>query len=169
MSIEFRCAESGRTNDVWNINITPGHAAIIGPRGEELTRLTPDQAAGVFQFPSFSDNIAKFGLRDGDRTVRFNVSKEGLAQLRSFIDRVIVAQGPEVVLEFKAKAMKSIAIGTAALLGGVGVSVAGYLLAANNPNGGRYTVFYGLAIFGVITFVKGVQNFNHYSKLARSM
>jgi hypothetical protein len=167
MVVELRCTESGRTNDVWHINIERAHAILLGPRGEELTRLTSEQAAGVFQLPSFVDNVPRFGLRDGNRTVSFSVCKEGLKHLRSFVDRAIVAQGPEVIMELKSKAARSIAIGVASLIGGVGLSVAGYVLAANNPNGGRYTVFYGLAIFGIISFVRGVQNFNHYNKLAR--
>src|ERR1051326_840303 len=97
MNIQLRCVEPGHRDDVWQIGFDRTHATIFGPKGDQLIRLSPEEAEKVFELPSQATSN-HFGLREGKRVVAFEVSHEGLVQIREFLDNGVKSLGPEAVL-----------------------------------------------------------------------
>lgn len=159
MSVELQCLAKGCKNDVWAITFDDTPATVLGPDRQPLVRLTPQQAAGVFQMPSGTRN---FALRDGDRTVEFKISHEGAAEVRSFIGDAMLSPRPRAVVidsddgATRSRAIRDICLGLLLLVGGIGISVGSFLAAANSPNGGRYTILYGAPIVGFVWLMRGL-------------
>jgi hypothetical protein len=133
--------------------------------GASVAEFTPEEAVGHFQLPSFSENVKYFGIALGNSVRRFDVSRDGLQEIKGLINRLIHAAGPEAMLEIRNRAIRNMLLGIACAVGGVALSAASYRTAANKPEGGKYTVTYGLVFFGVAMLCKGIYGFMQYNQV----
>lgn len=165
MSIELRSVDKQHKGETWLLDLDGEKAVFKDPTGKVIAEVAPQQAVAHFQMPSFSENIKYFGLRAGDKLLQFDVSKPDLKKIKDFVNRTILAKGPEAIRAVRNRAIRDSVIGVACTVGGVVVTIAGYAAAASNPQGEKYTIFYGLALFGLIMIGKGIVGFGQYRKL----
>lgn len=168
MAVELRCVDRDRKGEIWSLDIGTEKVVVRDASGTAAAEFTPEEAVGRFQMPSFSENVKYFGIALGDPIRRFDVSKDGLREIKGLINRMIQTSGPEAVAALRNRALRNILLGVACAVGGVALSVASYREAANKPEGGKYTVTYGLVLFGIAMFCKGVYGFIQYNQI-RSM
>ena len=167
-TIGLRCVDKDHKDQMWSLELDDDRAVFTDSAGVVAALVYPEEAASVFQMPSFSDSIKYFGLMTETRLWQFDVDKAGPKQIREFINRTIAAAGPEAVAAVRKKAVRDLAIGGAGVLGGVAASVLTYAKAASNPQGVSYFVFHGVVIFGLIMLGKAVVGFRQHARL-RSM
>lgn len=132
-----------------------------------MGEFTPEEAVGHFQMPSFSENVKYFSIALGDAIHRFDVPKDGLREIKALINRSILSAGPEAIQSLRNRAIRDTIVGTASAVGGIVLSVGSYQAAANNPEGGKYTVTYGLVIFGIAMLCKGIYGLIQYGQVRR--
>jgi hypothetical protein len=140
---------------------------IVGPKGEELATLTADEAAHVFEFPAFGGASRYFGLRQGEHVVRFDVAAEGLERLKVFLNQSVVDAGPEAVDKVRRRASRDLLVGLGFIAAGCIATITSYQAAASKPEGGTFTVWYGMVVFGAIVVVKGFMGYSRHGKLQR--
>ncbi len=92
-------------------------------------------------------------------------------ELKSFTiaanDQLTAAAGPEAVRAVRNRAIRDALIGAACAIGGVALTVGGYMEAAQKPGGGEFKVAYGLVLFGLVMLGKGVYSYLQYQQIQR--
>jgi hypothetical protein len=163
--IDLICVNKALRGQCWELDLDGEQAVFLNTDGDVVAEVGPEQALALFQMPSFSESIKYFGLRTEDGILQFEVSKEALKQIKLFVNRTIASAGPEAVAAVRNKAIRDTVIGIAAVVGGLGVTAYGYLAAAMSPGGGKYTVFWGIVLLGVIMIGKGIYGFRQHALL----
>lgn len=167
MSVRIRCVDKDCKGQEWTLELGADKVVVRDASGRTVGEFPPADAASRFQMPSFSDNIKYFGITLGDQIRRFDITKDGLREIKAFNNRLVASAGPEAVRSVRSKAIRDSLIGAACAIGGVVLTIGSYLSAANNPEGGRYTVTYGLVIFGLVMLGKGAYGFSQYGQIKR--
>jgi hypothetical protein len=117
--------------------------------------------------PSFSESIKYFGIVIDGKVQRFDVPRAGLKEIRAFTYRVTLASGPEAVRAVQRRAIRDTLIGAVCVVAGIALTIGAYLAAANKLRDGRYSVFYGLVLFGLVMLGRGIYRFRQYRELQR--
>jgi hypothetical protein len=167
MTVSLRCVDKDHKGEEWALDLGSDKVIVRDAMGGLVAEFPVAEAAGRFQMPSFSENIKYFGIAFADQIRRFDVPKDGLKEIRAFNNRLTAAAGPEAVQAVKNRAVRDTLIGVACAIGGVVLTVGSYMAAANDPKGGRYTVTYGLVIFGLAMLAKGIYGFMQYGQIKR--
>jgi hypothetical protein len=167
MPIELRCIEKKHKNELWELRLGREKVWVTNAAGEVVGEFEPDDVSRYFQLPSFSESIKYFGILLGERWWRFNVDRDGLRRIRNYINRTIVAAGPEAVQAVRNRALRDLVVGVLLAVAGVVITVVTYSIAANKPGGGKYYITYGLVIVGLVMAGKGTYGFSQYSSLKR--
>jgi hypothetical protein len=165
MPIQLRCVDKDHQGEQWTLDLDGDKVLVRDAASKVVAELSPEDAAARFQMPSFSENVKYFGIAIGDRIQRFDVSKDGLREIRDFNNRLTVRGGPEAVQAVRNKAIRDTAIGVLCAVGGTVLTVGSYLSAANKPEGGNYTIAYGLVLFGLVVLGKGIYGFVQYGRI----
>ena len=97
----------------------------------------------------------------------FDVDRSDLQEIKAYLDESVVAAGPEAVRAVGNRALRDLLLGVGAVVLGIVVTVASFLNAAQNPEGGRYYITFGLIVFGLVLFGKGVYGFVRHSHLQK--
>jgi hypothetical protein len=164
MPVQLRCVDKGHQGELWTLNLGD-NVVVRNPAGEVAGEFEAAEAGDCFQLPSFSESIKYFGVLLGDKVWCFDVSKGDLKEIKTFLNRTVAAAGPEAVLAVRNRAIRDVLIGAACVVGGGVLTVGSFLAAANQPEGGQYTVTYGLILFGLIMLGKGAYGFVRYGKV----
>ena len=165
-SIEMKCCHVKHKGEVWTLDLEDDGVSITDASGAQRTYLERAEAEKSVLLPSFSESIKQLRAPVDGQTWYFDVAKPDLKTIKAYLDAPVVAAGPEALTAIRTRGWRDVAIGIGAAVLGVGISVAGYLSAANNPNGGGgYTVTYGLVIVGLCMIARGIYNLLRYSKL----
>jgi hypothetical protein len=165
MPVQLRCVDKGHQGEMWTLDLEGEKAVVRNPAGNAAGEFAPEEAVQRFQMPSFSESIKYFGVKLDEKLWRFDVAKNDLKQIKAFINRTIVSAGPEAMQAVRNRALRDTLLGVAGVVAGIGLTVASYLEAANKPEGGRYTITYGLVLVGFILVGKGIYGFVQYSSL----
>ena len=165
MAVQLRCVDRDRKGEMWSLDLGSERVVVQDASGTPVAEFTPEEAVGHFQMPSFSENVKYFGIALGDAIHRFDVPKDGLKEIKALINRSILSAGPEAVLSIRNRAIRDTVIGAACSVGGIVLSVGSYQAAANNPEGGKYTVTYGLILFGIAMLCKGIYGLIQYGQV----
>jgi hypothetical protein len=167
MPIQLRCVDRERKGQVWSLDLGPQQVIVRDSIGTAVGSFTPEEAISNFQMPSFSENIKYFGILLGGTVHRFDVPKEGLREIKALVNRSIAAAGPEAVQSVKRRAIRDTLIGAVCAAGGIALTIGSYMSAANKPEGGSYTITWGLVLFGLVMIGKGVYGFWQYNQVQR--
>ena len=169
MAIQLRCVDRERKGELWSLDLGGETVVVRNTAGTPVGQFTPEEAIGHFQMPSFSENIKYFGVSLGGTVHRFDVPKAVLQEIKALINRSIASAGPEAVRSVRNRAIRDILIGAACTVGGVVLTIGSYMSAANKPGGGKYTIAYGLVLFGLVMLGKGIYSFMQYGQVQRSI
>ena len=167
-TVQLRCIDKGHKGELWALDLAAETVRVKDSQGTVVAEFAPEDAFEFFQLPSFSESIKYFGVRLGKKLLRFDVSRDGLKQIKAFLNRTIVAAGPEAVLAVRNEAIRDTAIGVSCVIGGVGMTVWSYSTVAAEPRGGEFTVLWGLVFFGLIMIGKGIYGFVQYGNLTQA-
>lgn len=165
MAIQMTCVDKDAKNEQWSLDLDGETVTVRNAAGETAAEYTHDIAAEQFRMPSFSESIKYLGINMGDGMRQFQVDKAGIKQIEQYLLAYVVAAGPEAVNAMKNVAIRDTIIGVALAIVGVVITVMSYQAAANNPEGGSYTITYGLVLFGLIMFGKGIYGFIQWSQM----
>src|SRR5262245_45934226 len=105
MAVQLRCVDRGRTGWVCWVDSDGEKVVVRDAAGKPVGEFTPEEAAGHFQMPSFSENIKYLGIALGGAIHRFDVPKDGLRQIKALMNRSIASAGPEAVRSVKSRAI----------------------------------------------------------------
>jgi hypothetical protein len=165
MSIRLRCLHKDHKDETWKLDLDGDPVTLKDESGTVVWEMPANVAITQFQMPSFSESIKYFGILFGKEIRQFDVSKEGLKEIKTFLNKSVLAAGPEAVAAVRTKAIRDLLLGAACAIGGVVLTVGSYTAAAQKPEGGKYTVTYGLVIFGLIMLGRGVYGFVRHNQL----
>lgn len=163
----MKCCHVKHKGEIWHLDLGGEGAAVRDPAGNVRAEFTPEEAAGSFKLPSFSESIKQFRLPVDGQEWYFDVDKDGLRQIKAFMDAAVVAAGPGAINALRTAALRDLVLGVLVTLGGIGLTVFGYMKAANDPQGGKYYVTYGLVIAGLVMVGRGIVNLSRYNRLKR--
>lgn len=167
MAVPIRCIGRGRDGQVWSLDLGSEKVVVRDAAGATLAELLPEEAVLRFQMPSFTQSVKYFNITLGDGPQSFMVSKEGLAEIKAFTNRTIASVGPEAVQAVWKRAIRDTLIGAACTVGGIVLTIGSFILAANNPQGGRYFITWGVVLFGIVMLVKGIYGMIQYGQIKR--
>ncbi len=166
MAISLRCVDRDLKGETWSMEIGDT-VTVRDAAGKAVAEFTPQEAPAHFQMPSFSANIKYFAIALGDSMRRFDVSRDGLREIQALSHRAVASAGPEAMRAVKMRAIRDIALGLAcAILGGV-LTVGSYMSAANQPGGGKYTITYGVVLFGLVVLARGIYGLIQHGRIER--
>jgi hypothetical protein len=165
VAVEMRCCHVKHKGEIWHLDLGGEGATIRDAAGNVRAEFTPEQAAAAFTLPSFSESIKQFRAPINGEEWYFDVGKEGLKEIRAFMDAGVVAAGPEALKSLRSKAIRDLLVGAAMAVGGAVLSVMSFQQAANNPQGGTYYVTYGLVIAGLVALGRGGYQLSRHNRL----
>lgn len=165
MAISLECLHKDHKGKTWTLDLEGDPVTVKDESGTVVWEMPANVAVSQFQMPSFSDSIKYFGILFGKEIRQFDVSKEGLKEIKTFLNKSVLSAGPEAVAAVRNKAIRDLLLGAGCAIGGVVLTVASYQDVAQKPEGGKYTVTYGLVIFGLIMLVRGVYGFVRHGQL----
>src|SRR6476660_4719440 len=119
MSVKLRCLSEAYKGQEWILDLDGDHVTVADAAGNLLLDCTPEEAIQRFQLPSFSESIKYFGISAGEKFLRFDVSRSGLNEIKTFLDRKVIADGPEAVMAIRSAAIRDTLIGLFCALGGI--------------------------------------------------
>ncbi len=155
------------SQEKWSLDLSGDVVTLRDPAGSVHLECAPDEAVQRFQMPSFSESIKHFGVYVGDHLLEFQPLDQGLAEIKSFLNRRILIAGPEAVFAVKNAAIRDTLIGAAVALGSIVLTVGSFIAAAKNPEGGSFHLLMGLSLFGLVMFGKGIYGFVQYRRILR--
>jgi len=167
MAIQLRCVDKDLKDEKWTLELNDDQVVVRDASGKPAAQFPAAETASRFQMPSFSENVKYFGVVIGDQYRRFDVSKEGLKEIRGYKNQLTAAAGPEAVRAVRNKAIRDALIGVGCAIGGVVLTMEGYRAAAQKPEGGEFKIAYGLVLFGLVMLGKGVYGYLQYSQIQR--
>lgn len=167
MTVQLRCMDKDRKGESWTLDLDGDPVTVTAPDGQVMMSLPPDVVVKFFQLPSFSESIKYFSIQFGTQLRSFDVSKEDLKQIKALINRSLAAAGPEAIAAVKKKAIRDVLIGVGGIIAGIGLTVAGFVVAAQKPEGDKVTITFGLVIFGLVMVGKGIYGFQQYRQLTK--
>lgn len=135
--------------ELWTLELEPDQALLRDGAGELRNVFSPEDAHSDWAMPSFSSGTW-LTLPTDNGFAAFRCGRRGLAHIRAFIRRGVVASGPSGVGRAWRGAIAEFAIGLLLTAAGVG----GTLVSMNQGAGGL-TVFYGVVLFGLIELGRG--------------
>ncbi|WP_406693609.1 hypothetical protein V5E97_21495 [Singulisphaera sp. Ch08] len=165
MAVQLSCVDRDHKGELWSLDLDRERVVVRDASGAPVAEFTPEEAVGRFQMPSFSENVKHFGIQLESSIFHFAVPKDGLREIKALINRTIVASGPEAILSIRNRAIRDTLVGLVCAVGGVVLTVGSYVSAANKPQGGEYTITYGLVLFGFAIFCKGVYGLIQYGQV----
>lgn len=167
MSIPLQCLHSAHKGQMWSLELGSEKVVVRDGAGTPLREFMPEEAVLHFQMPSFTGNVKYFNITLGETQYAFSVTKEGLSEIQNFINRTIATVGPEAVQAIWNRAVRNTLIGLACTIGGIVLTIGSFVLAANNPQGGKYFITWGVVLFGVVMLVKGIYGFFQHGQIRR--
>jgi hypothetical protein len=167
MLVRMRCCHLEHKGEAWTLDLGDDRAEIRDAAGNVRGEYTSAEAAEQFLLPSFSESIKQLRAPIDGELWYFDVPRDGLKQIKAYLDRAVVAVGPEAIRAVRNQALRDCLIGLGGVLVGTVLTVGSYLRAAQNPDGGGYVITYGLILFGLIMLGKGVYGFLRYGRLQK--
>jgi hypothetical protein len=165
MAISLKCLHKDHKGETWTLDLESDPVVVKDESGKVVWQMPANVAITQFQMPSFSESIKYFGILFGNEIRQFDVSKDGMKDIKAFLNRSLLAAGPEAVAAVRTRAIRDVLLGAACTIGGVVLTVGSYTAAAQKPEGGKYTVTYGLVIFGLILLGRGAYGFVRHGQL----
>jgi hypothetical protein len=163
----MRCCHLKHKGEAWVLDLGDEGALVRDASGRVRAQFTREEAAGAFLLPSFSESIKQFRLPVDGEIWFFDVAKNDLKEIKTYINEAVVAAGPEAVLAVRNTAIRDALIGLACIIAGVGLTVWSYIRATQNPEDSGYVVTYGLVLVGLVMLGKGVYGFVRYGQLKK--
>jgi hypothetical protein len=163
--VQMRCCHLKHKGEMWTLDLTEDGAVVQDAGSNVRAEFTREEAAESFLFPSFSESIKQFRIPIEGELWYFDVAKEDLKQIKSFVDQAVVAVGPEAVGAVRNTAIRDTLIGIGGVIGGTVLTLGSFFKAAENADGGEYIVTYGLILVGLIAIGKGIYGFVRYGQL----
>ncbi len=167
MPIAMNCCHVKHKGETWTLDLVDDKAEVRDAGGQVRASFTLQEAAGQFQLPSFSDSVKQFRVPVDSELWYFDVAKPDLKEIKAYIDRAVVAAGPEAIEAVRTAALRDFLIGAGCAVLGVGITVAGYMQAAHQEEGGKFKITYGLVIFGLVMLGKDAYRFMRYGNLRK--
>lgn len=165
MPIPLKCLDKPFKGQRWELTLGRKAVRLYNESDEIVAEFAPAAALEHFVMPSFSESIKYFGIRAGDKMMQFDVAKPDLGRLQDYLDRQLVAAGPEAISAVLKAAWRDTLIGAAMTIGGIIATVLSYTSAAEKPEGGKFYIMWGLVLFGLVAVGKGIYQFTQYSRL----
>jgi hypothetical protein len=167
MHVRMRCCHLEHKGEVWKLALEDNHAEIRDADGTVRAEYTRQQAVQQFLLPSFSESIKQFRAPLEGELWYFDVARNGLKQIKAYLDKAVVAAGPKAVRAVRNRALRDTLIGVGGVVLGTALSIGSYLHAAQTEGNGEYFVTYGVILFGLIMIGKGINSFLCYGKLQK--
>jgi hypothetical protein len=167
VAVEMRCCHLKYKGEIWRLDLGGEGTTIRDAAGNARSEFKPEEAAAVFRLPSFSESIKQFRPPVDGEEWYFDVGKDGLKEIRAFMDAAVVAAGPEALQAMRSSAIRELLLGAVLAVAGVVMSIGSFMAAANNPQGGQYYVTYGLVIAGLVVNGRGGYQLARYKRLKR--
>src|SRR4051794_10259596 len=111
VAVEMKCCHLKHKGEIWHLDLGGEGAAVLDPAGTVRAEFTPEEAAGAFKLPSFSESIKQFRLPIGTEEWYFDVDKDGLRQIKAFMDAAVVASGPGAVQALRSAGLRDVGLG----------------------------------------------------------
>jgi hypothetical protein len=160
----MRCCHLKHKGEAWTLELGDKGAEVRDASGAVRAQFTREEAAGEFLRPSFSESVKQFRVPVDGELWYFDVAKDGLKQIKAYIDQTVVAAGPEAVVAVRNAAVRDTLIGLACVVGGTALTLGSFFAA---DDGGGFVVTYGLILAGLVMAGKGVYGFLRYGKLKK--
>jgi hypothetical protein len=168
VKLDLRCCHRKHEGEVWTLVLQNDYAEVLDEEGEVRAKYERGDTPEHLLLPSFSESIKQFRAQIDGEMWYFDAAKRDLAEIKTYLDESVVAAGPEAVRAIRNRALRDLLIGIAAVVVGIGVTVASYL-AAENAEDGRFYVTYGAVIFGLVMVGKGIWGFVQHGKLQKML
>jgi hypothetical protein len=167
--IKLLCIDKPFQNTTWLLHLSEEQVVLTDPDGKAVTTFSLKEADKRLLLPSFWESIKGIGVRfgPGQEDVRwFQPDKETVAEIRTFQDWALAAQGPEALQALRTR-------GWLYLLGGIALAVVGIVVlivveneVGNLPRGAR-KAFAIAVIFGLIGVYQGIKAFRRVAAARR--
>lgn len=165
MGISMTCVDKDEKGSVWTLDLGADEVVLRDAAGRPAARIPVGEAGGRLVLPSFSENVKYFAVPVGDQFRRFSVPRQGLKEIRAYVNRQTAAAGPEAVTAVRNAAIRDALIGIAAAVGGVVLTTLSYMHPIAQPGGSKFKVAYGLVLFGLVMICKGVYGYLRYNQI----
>jgi hypothetical protein len=167
VSISMRCCHLQHKGETWTLDLRDEQAQIRDAAGKVRGEYPRTEVNDLFLMPSFSESIKQFRAAIDGEMWFFDVAKDDLKQIKAYLNQSLASGGIDAMLPVRNRGFRDLLIGLAAIVVGVGVTVASYLNAAQKPEGGEYSIVYGAVLFGIIMFGKGIYGLVRYQALKK--
>lgn len=154
MRIEMVCRNKPFKQSACALVLEEGRAELTTEDGSVLFCGSYQELDAASRFPSFADSIKYFGLQHEERILDFDMAKGDVKAIRRELDGQTIAANPGMAQRMALKGKLSLVGGTALIVAGPVLSLMSYQAVAEN--GGRYYIWYGLSIFGIVLLGRGI-------------
>ena len=154
MHIEMDCRDKPFKGAECALILEDGHAELTTEGGEVLFSGTYQELDAASRFPSFAESIKYFGVLYEGRILDFEVDKADIKAIRRELDGQAAADDPAAIDRMTRRGKLLVAGGIAAIAAGPILSLISYQAVAEE--GGKYYIWYGISIFGVLILAQGI-------------
>jgi hypothetical protein len=163
--VQLQCVTKPHKGTVWWLRLTDdGQAVLFDPAQVVVRAVGAHEAGAAFRMPSFGQSIKYFGVYVNGGLIEFSAQKTDMQAIQAFLDQGVLAGGTDGVAKLRNQGYRDIVVGGVLTVAGVGVTVLSYM--AVSSRGGRYYLTWGVVLWGLITFFRGVGKVGRAGRLA---
>jgi hypothetical protein len=166
--LSLRCKDKRFAKGDWLLALDEVGGALTDPEGATRANFSRAEAAARFVLPSFWESVKDLGVRaDSGDVVWFVPDRESVARVQSYLYGALGTQGPAAIRALRIKGWLLVLAGIGVTLVAVLVMVGSMARAFGNPEGGKYYVTIGAAVFGLIVLSRGIVALTKASRAER--